>query len=184
LAVDDSELIDAYRATGCRDSLNELARRYLARMRSVVYQMVLDDAAADDLTQEVMLRALRGLANFNGRASFSTWIYRIAMNTVYSFLTRRRQSPLCFPGKLPEPTDDAGDSPERAAMQAELDGRIAQALDKLSPKLRAAIVLTALHDWSPAQAAEIEGCSSGTMYWRIHEAREQLQGQLAPWLKT
>jgi RNA polymerase sigma-70 factor, ECF subfamily len=183
LAVEDSELIDSYRATGCRDSLDELARRYLGRMRNVVYQMVLDDEAADDLTQEVMLRALRGLANFNGQAAFSTWIYRIAMNTVYSFLARRRQSPLCFPGELPESVDDAADSPELAAMQAELDGRIAQALDNLSPKLRAAIVLTTLHHWSPAQAAEIEGCSTGTMYWRIHEARAQLQGQLATWLK-
>ena len=184
LAVEDSELIDSYRATGCRDSLDELARRYLGRMRNVVYQMVLDDEAADDLTQEVMLRALRGLANFNGQAAFSTWIYRIAMNTVYSFLAQRLQSPLCFPGELPEPVDDAADSPERAAMRAELDGRISQALNNLSPKLRAAIVLTTLHDWSPAEAAEIEGCSTGTMYWRIHEAREQLQGQLATWLKT
>jgi RNA polymerase sigma-70 factor (ECF subfamily) len=184
LAAEDSELIDAYLATGCRDSLNELAGRYLVRMRNVVYQMVLDDETADDLTQEVMLRALRGLASFNGRAAFSTWIYRIAMNTVYTFLDRRRQSPLRFPGELPEPIDDAADSPDRAAMQAELDGRIAQALNNLSPKLRAAIVLTTLHDWTPAQAAEIEGCSTGTMYWRIHEAREQLQGQLATWLKT
>jgi len=183
LAVEDSELIDSYRATGRRDSLDELARRYLGRMRNVVYQMVLDDEAADDLTQEVMLRALRGLANFNGQAEFATWIYRIAMNTVYSFLARRRRSPLRFPGELPEPIDEAAESPERAAMRAELDGRIAQALDDLSPKLRAAIVLTTLHHWSPAQAAEIEGCSTGTMYWRIHEAREQLQGQLATWLK-
>ena len=181
--MEDSELIDSYRATGCRKSLDELARRYLSRIRNIVYQMVLDNEAADDLTQEVMLRALRGLANFNGQAAFSTWIYRIAMNTVYSFLARRRQSPLRYPGELPEPIDDSTGSPEQAAMQAELDGRIAQALDGLSPKLRAAIVLTTLHHWSPSEAAKIEGCSTGTMYWRIHEAREQLQGQLTTWLK-
>jgi RNA polymerase sigma-70 factor (ECF subfamily) len=183
LAAEDSELIDLYRATGCRKSLDELAQRYLGRMRNIVFQMVLDHEAADDLTQEVMLRTLRGLANFHGQSAFSTWIYRIAMNTVYSFLARRRQSPLRFPGELPEPVDDDANSPERAAMRAELDSRIAQALDDLSPKLRAAIVLTTLHHWSPAEAAEIEGCSTATMYWRIHAAREQLQGQLATWLK-
>ena len=84
-AVEDSELIDSYRATGCRDPLDELARRYLGRMRNVVYQMVLDDQAADDLTQEVMLRALRGLANFNGRAAFSTCASR-----AFSVATRTR----------------------------------------------------------------------------------------------
>ena len=78
---------------------------------------------------------------------------------------------------------ESGNS-ERAAVRAELDGLIAQALDKLSPKLRAAIVLTALHHCSPNEVAQIEGCSTGTVYWRIHEAREQLQGQLAAWLKT
>lgn len=184
MAAEDSELIDAYRDSGCQQSLDELMRRYLGRMRGVVFQMVLDEEAADDLTQEVFLKAFRGLAKFDGRAAFSTWIYRIAMNTTYSFLARRKQSPVQFGAELPEPSTGSSDSPDRVAMQAELSGQIGRALDRLSPKLRAAIVLTSLHDWSPAEAAKIEGCSTATMYWRIHEARKQLHQQLATWLQT
>ena len=184
MAAEDTKLIDAYLGSGCREALDELMQRYLDRMRNVIYQMVLDDEAADDLTQEVCLKAFRGLAKFDGRAEFSTWIYRIAMNTAYTHLTRSRRSPLRFPGELPDPIDRSTVSPERVAMQAELNGQIGRALESLSPKLRAAIVLTTLHQWSPAEAAKIEGCSPATMYWRIHEARKQLQRKLGPRLQT
>jgi RNA polymerase sigma-70 factor (ECF subfamily) len=146
--------------------------------------MVLDDAAADDLTQEVMLKAFRGLAGFDGKAAFSTWLYRIAMNTAYTFLASRNRSPVSFHGEVPEPPQHQVETPDRAAMQAELDRQIGAALDGLSPKLRAAMVLTGIQGVSPAEAAEIEGCSAATMYWRIHEARKQLNGQLSEWLQT
>jgi RNA polymerase sigma-70 factor (ECF subfamily) len=184
LSVGDNELIASYLGSGCRDSLDDLLQRHLGRVRNVVYQMVLDQEAADDLTQEVMLKAFRGLASFDGKAAFSTWLFRIAMNTSYSFLARRKRSPVSYCGEMPEASRSETETPEMAAIQAELDEQIGQALEHLSPKLRAAIVLTAIQGVNPADAAQIEGCSVSTMYWRIHEARKQLNAQLSEWLQT
>src|SRR5262245_60924976 len=86
----DEQLLASYRDTRRPEVLDELLRRHVPRVRGMVYQMVLNQADADDLTQEVFLRALRGLGQFNGRACFSTWLYRVAMNTAHSFLARRR----------------------------------------------------------------------------------------------
>jgi RNA polymerase sigma-70 factor, ECF subfamily len=184
LAVDDLQLIALYRESGCRQSLDELMRRNLGPVRNIIYPMVLDEEAADDLTQEVFLKAFRGLAAFDGKAAFSTWLYRIAMNTTYTFLARRKRSPVHFRSDPPDSVDARLDPPEQAAMQSELDGQIARAMESLSPKLRAAIVLTTLQGVNPAEAAKIEGCSTATMYWRIHEARKQLDRQLRKWMQS
>ena len=93
----DEELVASYRDCGQREALAELTERHLGKVRAMIYPMVLDRASTDDLTQEVFLRAFRGLAGFNGRVQFSTWLYRVAMNTVHSFLDRRRRSPVAYP---------------------------------------------------------------------------------------
>ena len=74
--------------------------------------------------------------------------------------------------------------PDQSLLEHELDQQIADALASLSAKLRAAIVLTGLQQLSADEAAELEGCSVATMYWRIHEARRQLEGRLSGYLKT
>lgn len=177
MATRDEDLMAAYRASREPAALEELVRRHVPRVRALVYPMVLDPWAADDLTQEVFLRAVRGLASFNGRAQFSTWLYRIAMNTAYTFLERRNRSPVLL-AELPELATER-DGPAELAMRQELGGEIAEALAELSPKLRAAIVLTVIEQLSVPEAARIEGCTTATMYWRVHEARKLLKRRLA-----
>lgn len=179
----DSELIAEFIESGSTMALDQLLRKHLPNVRNAIYPMVMDNDIADDLAQEVFLKALRGLKNFDGHAAFSTWLYRIAMNTTYTFLARRNRSRLRFHDEPPEPVSSECDAPDNAILLAELDSSIAAALDNLSPKLRAAIVLTTLQGVPPAEAAAIEGCTTATMYWRIHEARKQLQQQLSKWLE-
>jgi len=69
----DEQLIACYRESGRAEALDTLTERYLGRVRAMIYPMVLDKTLADDLTQEVFLRAFRGLPSFDGRAQFSTW---------------------------------------------------------------------------------------------------------------
>jgi RNA polymerase sigma factor (sigma-70 family) len=69
-------------------------------------------------------------------------------------------------------------APDSQLLSAELSADIEQALGELSPTLRAAMVLTSLQGLSPTEAAEVEECSTSTMYWRIHEARKQLRQRL------
>jgi RNA polymerase sigma-70 factor, ECF subfamily len=175
LNTPDQQLIELFRDSGRQDAIDELMRRHLSRVRSTVFQMVHNDAEADDVTQEVFLRAIRGVENFDCRAEFSTWLYRVTMNTTYSYLKRRLRSPVDFHSELHEPMTSVDSSPDRALLQAELSTEVEAALASLSPTLRGAVVLVCLQGFSPAEAAEIEGCSTDTIHWRIHEGRRKLK---------
>jgi len=178
----DEQLVVSYRESGQVEALEELVDRHLRKTRTMLCQMVLDPSLADDLAQEVFLRVIRGLSNFDGRAKFSTWLYRVAMNTARSFLAGRRRSPVDFCPDLPERAQTRNPQPECAAMEAELKSAIEDAMGELSPRLRGAVVLTSFQGFGIKEAARIEGCATATMYWRIHEARRKLKKRLARYL--
>ena len=174
MGTSDEQLVAAWRQAGDRGALDELAARHLTTVRRMIHSMILDDAAADDLVQEVFLRAFRGLDAFQGRAKFTTWLYRIAMNTVHDALARRRRSPIDDRGELPPDAAMRAAAPGAAAEREEFDAAVARALGTLPPKLRSAIVLVAIEELDPAAAAQVEGCTRATIYWRLHEARKRL----------
>lgn len=176
-AVEDDALIRRYLDTGCGQAANQLAERHVARVHALIRSMVLDDGVADDLTQETFLRAFGKLNSFQGQATFTTWLFRIAMNQVHSHLERKQRSPVVFRSDVPESAIDH--SPERRSQEFELRTDIEEALAALPPKLRAAIVLTRLQGKTTAEAAEIEGCGVPAMYWRVHAARRKLKKRLA-----
>jgi RNA polymerase sigma-70 factor (ECF subfamily) len=178
LADSDDDLVAAWRQSGDRGPLETLATRHLVTVRRMVHSMTLDDGLADDLVQEVFLRAFRGLGSFEGRSKFTTWLYRIAMNVAHDTLARRRRSPLDGRAELPRDATSADQPPEAAAHQAEQQGAVGRAIAELSPKLRAAAVLVLIEELDPAEAARIEGCSRATIYWRLHEARKRLARSL------
>ena len=179
----DEELIKEFQRSGDRQVLHELTIRHIAKVRSVVSQMVSDESRVDDLTQEVFLRSFRGLPAFNHRSQFSTWLYRVTLNTVYGYIDRNGRSPVEFHAELPETAETGTDSPGDAVMRSELADRVDSAMNLLSPSLRAAIVLTSIQGHGVAEAARIAGCNVGTMYWRVHKARKLLQRQLAKYLR-
>jgi RNA polymerase sigma-70 factor (ECF subfamily) len=170
----DEQLVAAWRGAGDRAALEELATRHLATVRRMIHSMILDDDRADDLAQEVCLRAFRHLGSFQGRARFTTWLYRIAMNAVHDAVARRHRSPI--DGRAPLPLDAISrtEPPDARAERIEFDGAVGRALAELPPKLRAAIVLVTIEELDPAEAARVEGCTRATIYWRLHEARKRL----------
>lgn len=174
MADSDEQLVAAWRQSGDRGPLETLATRHLATVRRMVHSMTLDDGLADDLVQEVFLRAFRGLGSFGGRSSFTTWLYRIAMNITHDTLARRRRSPIDGRVELPPAAACLAEPPEAEAERAERHGEITRAIAELSPKLRAAAVLVMIEGIDPAEAARIEGCSRATIYWRLHEAKKRL----------
>jgi len=181
-AASDEELIDHYGRSGQRQALATLLDRYLVRLRGLVFSMTASPGDVDDLTQEVFLRVIRGLPQFQRRAKFSTWLYRVAMNTVYQSLRQRERS---RPGDVAAMSAQAGpraDQPDQRAADGEMNRRIAAAVGALSPSLRAAVALMAIEGLSGEEAAAIEGCTASTMYWRLHEARRQLARRLGEYL--
>lgn len=173
----DEQLVDIYRETGEEHAFELLVRRYTGKVRAMVYPMVLNDMDADDVTQDVFVRAAKGIAGFKKRARFSTWIYRIAMNNAKSFLKKNNRNPVVADFDPPEQVD-ASPEPGEAMITAEISNAVESALASLTPPLRAAITLTAINGLTPAEAAKAEGCMTATIYWRIHEARRILRDKL------
>jgi len=178
----DDEIVAVFQTRGDARALEPLVRRYTPMVRSMLYQMVLNEADADDLTQDVFLRVMNGLGQFDGRARFSTWLYRIVMNTAHTFLSRRGRCPVRPSDRLAALPDRNHPQPDQAAMANELDADIAAALASLPATLRAAIVLTAIHKLDGREVAKIERCSAAAVYWRVHKARKILRERLGQYL--
>ena len=172
----DAELIEAHRR-GDASAVEVLVARHLARVRSLLFQLVLDRDEADELTQEVFVSVLKNLDGFRGEAAFATWLHRIAVNTARQAVRRTRSRRIEHNGETPVSSGEAS-VPEADLIRSEQRDRVQRALAKLSLPLRSAVVLTVMQGLSAGEAAEIEGCPVGTMYWRVHEARRLLRDEL------
>jgi len=173
----DEVLVEKLRKTGELRYFDQLVSRHIGKVRGMIYPMVLNHADADDLTQETFVRVMRHIGGFRRRARFSTWLYRIAINTTKTFLAKRSRGRMEYHADPPEPPSPA---PARydGISATEDDRRIDAALAALSPSLRSAITLTVLQGLDVRKAAAIDGCLAQTMYWRVFEARRQLRKSL------
>jgi len=160
----------------------EVVRSYRPRIYALALQLTGSAADAEDVTQDSLLRAYQHLDAFQGRSALHTWLYRIAVNRAFSQRQRRaraRQVALDDDRVRAALAVDAAD-PLQACELAERYSRLLDALDQLSPLLRTTVVLVTLHGMRHEQAAEVLGCSPGTIGYRIHEARRQLRALVDP----
>ena len=181
--ISDEELVDDFQQTGEMRNLDELVHRHIGKVKAMIYPMVLNQADADEITQDVFIRMANGVTGFQNKAMFSTWLYRIAMNTTHSFLRSRSRNPTDVFAEPPDRPDRAAE-PDRTLMANETDAEVKRALASLSSPLRSAITLTAIQGLNVKEAARIDGCMTATMYWRVHEARKQLKKRLGRYLNS
>lgn len=168
---------------GERAAFNELIRRYRPRILALALHLTGDSHDAEDVAQEAFLRAYRNLGDFRGASEFFTWVYRIAVNlslNVKRASARRRTASMDDPRVALAVQADASGDPRRAAELRQTYTRLISALDGLSPSLRSTVVLVALQGLSHDQAGAVLGCPSGTIAWRLHEARQKLARTLTP----
>ncbi len=178
-APTDEQLVEGFKVTGDIRCFDALAERYVARIRAMIYPIVLNHADADDLTQETLLRIVRFLPRFQVKSKFSTWLYRIALNTTFDFLRGNHRRPsIALADEAIEGLPAAGASPFDALHDRDRDRLIAEAMASLSPCLRAAITMVAIQGMSPGEAAEAAGCLKATIYRRLHDARRRLRKSL------
>jgi len=153
-------------------AFEELIRLHQHMVHALTYRMTGSLADAEDLAQETFLRAYGQIGGFRGTAKFSTWLYRIAVNTCLNWRQseRRRQQLLAQAAVEFSASAEGGE-----AAAGEQAGEVQAALLKLPAQQRAAIVLTIYDGMNHAEAAQVLGCSETTVSWRVFAAKRKLK---------
>lgn len=177
--ADDAALVAAAQA-GDRRALNQLLRDHQGRIHLVCRRITGNDTDALDATQEALIAVVRGLPNFDGRARFSTWVYRIATNSCLDELRRRRRRPLVglpeFEGVTVEQPDDHSPAvADQVANRLDVDAALAH----LPEDFRVAVVLRDLCQLDYAEIADVLAIPAGTVRSRIARGRAQLADHLS-----
>ena len=164
------------------DAFGELVEAYERQLYNLAYRMLGDPEEARDATQEVFIRVHETLDTFRFESKFSSWMYRVAMNTVIDYRRRWLRHPLqrledVFSGDRSHP-HAAGPQPEEQVLRDERVKAVQTAISKLPVKLRAALVLKDLQGLSYAEISEVLGITEGTVASRLNEARKQLTRRL------
>ena len=153
-----------------------LMRRHNQTVFRVARTIVLDDDEAEDVMQDAYLKAFAALARFEGRASFKTWLTRIAVNAAFARLRRRHPERVSFdPVAAPSTEDALDETPEGASHRAEVGRIIEGAVNRLPESLRIAFVLFEVEGMSTAEAALAIGITEANLKVRTHRARATLR---------
>ena len=179
----DAEL--AHRAAqGDTGAFSTLVARYQRPMAAVVSRMTRRSDDVDDIVQELFLRAWRGLPRFRGESQFSTWLYRIAVNTAIKHKQRSRPE-LTQPlpteetgGGLEQLTASEETNPESLAQRGEQQRLLREAVLRLPEKQRVVVQLHYFEGKSCEEISQIVGCSVGTVWSRLHYACKRLRSVL------
>jgi len=182
--TDDSDMALIRRVQdGDVAAFDHLIRKYRERLFSIIYNMTSNREDAADLTQEAFIKAFSSINRFKGKSSFFTWIYRIGVNTALSHLKKNRMRRFFSFENLDEEVHSSDIlevlsvkmNSEKSSLAKELQEKLNEALQKLSPKHRAVVVLYEIEELSHQEISEVVGCSVGTVRSRLHYAKQQLQ---------
>jgi RNA polymerase sigma-70 factor (ECF subfamily) len=182
MRIDDDASLVAAAQGGDRDALDLLLRRHFDRIHAVCRRIAGSTRDADDAAQEAMIRIVRALDRFDGRASFSTWSYRIATNAALDELRRRGRRPqLHVVGDEDHGSATAEPADELAHRRVEgVVDRIAidAALADLPEDFRVPVVMRDVGDLDYAEIAEALSVPIGTVKSRIARGRRMLLERL------
>jgi RNA polymerase sigma-70 factor (ECF subfamily) len=182
--MDESEAIRRLKG-GDMDGLETLVRLHQLRAVRAAYLIVGERALAEDVAQDAFLRAASRIGQFDAGRPFGPWFYRIVVNLAQRAAARAsRQTTLDGQAEgdkltLAEVLADAAPGPEALAEQAEQRARLWQALGRLAPTQRAAVVQRYYLGLSEAEMAAGGHLAPGTVKWRLHSARQRLREWLA-----
>ena len=179
--LDDEGLVALARRRGLRDErpFRELWRRHQRMIWRTCYSFMRNDADAEDLVQEVFIKAYRSLDSFAGRAAFKTWLNRIAINACKNELRRRSRRPHEDAGDLDAMAEylPASHSPsvESAVQQIALDSALTEALRRLRPEEYEVIFLRDIEERPYSEIADLLDIGLSAAKMRVQRARLALQ---------
>jgi RNA polymerase sigma-70 factor (ECF subfamily) len=184
----DRELVERVQK-GEKEAFDILVLKYQHKIVRQVSRYVRDFSEAQDVAQEVFLKAYRALPGFRGESAFYTWLYRIADNTAKNYLVAQKRRPPGSGVDLDDAEYQALDSalvviatPEHLLLRDEIEKTVFNTIEQLPEDLRTAITLRELEGLSYEEIAQAMGCPVGTVRSRIFRAREAIDSKLKPLL--
>ncbi len=170
----DQKLIDRIR-NGDSLAFSELLSHHYSFIHRVAYKWTGDQNDAEDVAQNVCLKLARTLNSYKGEASFSSWLYRVTLNTVRD-LQRKQKSYKIMGQQLQFITQDHVAQTDLSEDSYDTLWRSVQALPE---KQRDAVLLVYAEGMSHKEAAELIGCKENTVSWHIHKAKDALKENMA-----
>jgi len=175
---EEKDLIEACKR-GDSSALKEIYECYKDKVHSLGYYMTHDREAARDITQQVFLKLFGSILTFQYRASFSSWLFRLAMNVCRDYQRARRRLKLFSADwAASHSTTDLMPSLEEKLVKEKLSEAVQKVVMNMSPKLRTVVVLKYIEDLSYSQIAELLGCSIGTVSSRLNRSHKILAEEL------
>ena len=183
--LDQSDMVRL--VSGDREAMTCLMRRHSKRLRRYLAGIVKGSPDVTDLVQESSIRVFQHRADFNNKASFSTWLYTIAYHLAIDLLRRRSRRPMhvslsdCNGGMLHGAAEELNDGSLTPSEQLEADEQasvLEAALAGLPDKLRLPLTLVVFENFSQAEIAARLRCSPKAVEMRIYHARGRLRAEL------
>jgi RNA polymerase sigma-70 factor (ECF subfamily) len=182
----DGMLVTAAKRGNAR-AFEELVLRHEQRVFAVAQRITNNRQDAEDVVQETFHKVFVHLANFQEKSRFSTWLTRIAMNEAFMLLRRRRGIFEILPESAddgvksaPEAFVDERPNPEESCLRSERTQLLTEAINRLGPRIRTAILLRDIEERSAEEAAQILGTTIGAVKARVFHGRRKLRGTLNP----
>lgn len=178
--MDEKKLIRAC-LDGNHEAFEVLVKKYYKKVFQLAFSLTRNPTEADDLAQEVFIKAYTALPGFRRKSSFSTWLYQITLNHVRDFLRQQSRSKVDSWPTQNHLVTSASSQPEEKPQEAHRI--IHSALQKLPEKYRIIISLRDIHGFSYEEISKILNVSPGTVDSRLHRARKKLREELLPYLE-
>jgi RNA polymerase sigma-70 factor (ECF subfamily) len=188
IAIPSDEQLLATAARGCRDSLEELFRRYRLVAYRVAYRLLSNEQDALDAVQDAFIKAMVHLPRFEGRSSFKTWLLRVVSNASVDLGRQRGRHETFSIDALGQKNREeleplTWQEPDSNLERADLRRKLQEALAELPPAQRRTFVLHAEAELSYREVADVLGISIGTVMSRLYYARVKLRGMLEHWTR-
>jgi RNA polymerase sigma-70 factor (ECF subfamily) len=160
---------------GEREAFDPLVERYQRDVYRLCYRYVNNHHDASDLAQDVFLKAYRAIGRFRGDSAFSTWLYRIAVNTCRNFRAARKAAS----EELKDDVADAGRRVDDRMEDDELSQQVREAVSRLPEKQRATLILKIYNDLTHEEVAQVLGSTVGTVKANLFHALGNLRKAMA-----
>lgn len=170
---------------GSPGAFEQLVTKYQPKVFSMALSFTRNREAADDLAQEIFLKAYLALPRFHGKSEFGTWLYRVSMNHIKDFLRKKGRAREVSLDDVGEAVFSDKEQAERAEQERETEARralVQNVVQGLPEKYRIILTLRDIQGLAYEDISRILRLSPGTVDSRLHRARRMLRIKLEPYL--